>query len=81
MRLSRFWCGFLLAFSIMLIPLSFAYGDLERGYDALGGEVFTIALPYLIIKWRLWTVEQIKKSRQKKQRAKMQRQNELKYLY
>ena len=63
LKINRFWFGFLLAFSIMLIPLSFAYGDIERGYNALGGEVFMIALPFFILKWRSWTVEQIKKQR------------------
>ena len=63
MKLSRFWFVFLLIVSIMIIPLAFASGDAERGYDALGGEVFTLSLPFLVLEWREWTVEQIKKNR------------------
>ena len=66
MKLNRFWCGFLLGLTPFIIQNAFMLADLERGFNATGGEVFTIALPLLIFKWRLWTVEQNKKHSQKK---------------
>jgi hypothetical protein len=66
MKLNVFWFVFLFILSIMLIPLIFQVADLERGYNATGGEVFTIALPYLVLKWRIWTVEQIEKEKMRR---------------
>lgn len=66
MKLNSFWFVVLFIVSIMLIPLAFEIGDFERGYNAVGGEVFTIALPFLVWKWREWTVEQTKKQHKKK---------------
>ena len=45
----------------MAIPMAFVYADAARGYNSIGGEVFMIALPYLIFKWRLWSIEQRQK--------------------
>ena len=61
MKINKFWFGFLLAVSIMAIPMAFVYADAARGYNSIGGEVFMIALPYLIFKWRLWSIEQRQK--------------------
>ena len=66
MKLNVFWFVFLFILSIMLIPLIFQVADFERGYNATGGEVFMIALPYLVLKWRTWSVEQTKKEKMKK---------------
>ncbi len=35
--------------SIALVVTAFGYADAARGYDALGGEVFMIALPLAIL--------------------------------
>ena len=56
---NNFWFGLLLGVSVMLIPLSFLYADLERGYNATGGEVFMIALPILVMWWRRWSIKRI----------------------
>ena len=70
-----FWFGLLLGMSIMLVPIVFAYADTVRGYNALGGEVFIIALPLSVIAWRAWSVDQLKKLRkyraQELQKAKI----------
>ena len=66
MKISGFWFGVLFAFSIVLIAVTFALGDFERGYDALGGEVFTLALPLLVIKWREWSIEKELQERKNK---------------
>ena len=55
-----------LIFAIFFVAFCFKYADNVRGYNATGGEVFTIALPLLILKWRLWTVEQNKKKHSQK---------------
>ena len=65
-KLNRFWFVFLLVVSITIIPLAFALGDAERGYDALGGEVFTLALPFLVLMWKECTMEQTNKNRKTK---------------
>jgi hypothetical protein len=64
-KLNNFWFGFLLALSISVSVFSFILADELREIPATGGEVFTIALPFLILKWRMWTIEQGKKKRQK----------------
>jgi hypothetical protein len=61
-HLNNFWFGFLLAASVAIIPICFMYADAHRGYDSTGGEVFMIALPFLLWKWRRWAVEQKKQS-------------------
>lgn len=68
MKLNRFWFGFLLGLTPFIIQNAFMLADLERGFNATGGEVFTIALPLLIFKWRLWTVEQNKKKHSQKKK-------------
>lgn len=45
----RFLIMALLAFSIWLVPASYEYADRERGYDATGGEMFTILVPLGLI--------------------------------
>lgn len=55
--ISPFMLGLLLGVSIMAIPLAFAAGDIERGYNATGAEVFTIALPFLVVAWRAWSMK------------------------
>jgi hypothetical protein len=62
---NNFWLGLLLGVSIMLIPLSFLYADLQRGYNGTGGELFTIALPLLVIQWRQWSIKQIRAAKRK----------------
>lgn len=64
-KLNNFWFGFLLALSISVSVFLFILADNLREIPATGGEVFTIALPFLILKWRMWTIEQGKKKRQK----------------
>lgn len=68
MKLNRFWFGFLLGLMPFIIQNAFMLADLERGFNATGGEVFMIALPLLIFKWRLWTVEQNKKKHSQKKK-------------
>lgn len=66
MKINRFWFGVLLALSIMIIPLAFQIGDIERGFDALGGEIFAVALPFLVIRWREWSIEKALEERKNK---------------
>ena len=67
MKLNRFWYGFFLATSIFVVFISFSNAHSFRGNDIfVGGEVFTIALPLLVIQWRDWTVEQTKEERRKR---------------
>jgi len=70
---SKFLFGLFLGISLMSIPLSFAYADLERGYNAVGGEVFTTALPIFVLWWRAWSVKQLKREKQERNRARNQR--------
>lgn len=61
--LNDFWFGVLLVFAIMAVLYCFQYASAERIVEnKVGGEVFTLALPLLIAKWKLWTVEQGKKA-------------------
>jgi hypothetical protein len=62
-RLNNFWFGVLLVLSVLIVIWAFDYARDVRGYGAIGGEVFTIALPLLIVRWKLWTVEQEYKER------------------
>lgn len=64
-KLNDFWFGVLLVLSILFVVWCFQYANAERiAENKVGGEVFTIALPLLITKWKLWTVEQEKKANQ-----------------
>ena len=66
-KLNDFWFGVLLTLSIFVVAYSFKYADAQRMTNSeIGGEVFTIALPLLIAKWKLWTVEQGKKANRMK---------------
>ena len=66
MKINRFWFAIFLTVSIFVIAAVFALGDLERGYDALGGEVFVLALPFLVIRWREWSIKKALEERNKK---------------
>ena len=48
-RLNGFWFGFLLSTCISVACFSFYYADIQRGYNATGGEVFMIALPLCML--------------------------------
>lgn len=63
MKLNRFWFGFLFCLSLVVIVLSFRIGMSSRCCNAIGGEIFTLVLPYFIIKWRIWTIQTIRKER------------------
>lgn len=65
MKLSEFWFGFLLAVSVIAIGFAFVVAHAERGSDALGGEVFLLALPLILTKWRAWSAEQERKRRRR----------------
>ena len=62
MRLTKFWCGFLLGLCPFVIEHVFEYAFLQRGYEAIGGEFFVLALPFLIIYWRISTVQKQNKN-------------------
>ena len=68
MKINRFWFAVFLTVSIFVIAAVFALGDLERGYDALGGEVFVLALPFLVIRWREWSIKKALEERNKKRK-------------
>ena len=64
-----------IVFSIVLclsswsVVWSFEYADKARGYDATGGEVFTIVLPLAIVTQELSRAEhQITKSKQREKK-------------
>ena len=72
-KLNNFTFGVTITLSILLCCKCFQYAAGERPtQNIIGGEVFTLALPLLIIKWKMWTVEQEKKKQQKKLRQLMQ---------
>lgn len=48
-KLNDFWLGALLTASIWLVLWAFGYADNFRGFDSTGAEVFTIALPVMIV--------------------------------
>jgi hypothetical protein len=48
-----------------IISWAFSYADRFRGYNSLGGEMFTLLLPIFVVIWRDWTVKEIKKERKK----------------
>jgi hypothetical protein len=53
--LSDFWYGALLVISVWVIAKSFSYSDVFRAYNSTGGEIFTLFLPVLIIRWKQWS--------------------------
>jgi hypothetical protein len=57
MKLNKFWFGFLLGLCPFIINWAFDYALLERGYNSIGGEFFTLFLPVLIIQWRILSKE------------------------
>lgn len=57
MKLNNIWFGFILALAMLWVGRSFATAYASRGYLAIGGEVFTIALPMLIVHLKLRSVE------------------------
>lgn len=63
--INRFWFGFLMCLSIVIILFTFYVGISSRDCNAIGGEIFTLVLPYFIIKWRMWTIQTIRKERKK----------------
>ena len=50
-KLDNFWFGIILILSISAVIWCFSYADNCRGYNSIGGEVFTIALPILVV-WK-----------------------------
>jgi hypothetical protein len=65
MTISKFWFGFLLGLCPFIITESFRYAFISRGCCVLGGELFTLILPILIIQWRIWSVNHIREERRK----------------
>lgn len=65
-QICNFIFGFALACSLFVVVWAFNYADVERGYNSTGSEVFTIALPFLIVTLKMWTVEQTKNRKRKK---------------
>lgn len=62
MKLHKFYFGLLMGLCPWIISWSFEYADRCRGYNSIGGEMFTLLLPIFIVIWRNWTVEkQLKK--------------------
>lgn len=59
-KLNDFWFGVLFCASICLVCYCFIIANAQRESVTVGGEVFTIALPLLVAKWKLHTVEQEK---------------------
>ena len=47
--MKNLWFYLSLILSIILVIASFKYAQEVRGYDALGGEVFTLILPMLLV--------------------------------
>jgi hypothetical protein len=48
-RLNNLWFGALLTLSILFVVWAFTYAQDFRGSNAVGGEVFTIALPLTLV--------------------------------
>lgn len=63
MKLNRFYFGLLMGLCPWVISWAFEYADNFRGYNSLGGEMFTLLLPIFVVVWRNWTVEKIKKEK------------------
>ena len=64
-KLNNIWFSILMAFSFLVAFSSFYLADIERGYDSLGGEVFTLSLPILILNWWISSLETPKKEKEK----------------
>lgn len=67
MKLNGFLFGLLMGAALMLIPFAFYASHMTRGYDAIGGEVFTIALPVIILWLRAEQVKHVKQNLREKQ--------------
>ncbi len=65
MKINKFEFVVLMILSLIIVHNTFILADMERGFNATGGEVFSIALPMLIIYWRLKTVQKQKQSKRK----------------
>ena len=66
MKKSRYFIyGCLLTVSIFLVIFAFELADLTRGYCATGGEVFTIALPLVLVWEMLSTAERVEQEKDK----------------
>jgi hypothetical protein len=50
-KLNNFWFGAMLTLSIVFVVWCFGYADEVRGFNSTGTEVFTLALPLLIV-WK-----------------------------
>ena len=72
---NNFWFGVVLTFSILSVVWCFEYADNFRSYDSTGTEVFMIALPLIVVWFRL-RAEELKVERLKK-KIIMLRQNHL----
>ena len=70
-----FIMGCLLSISIMVVPFVFEIADVYRGFDATGGEVFTIALPLMLV-WKIVSTAEQNENWYKKKIKKMQEQLE-----
>lgn len=57
MKINEFWFNILMVVAIAVCCGCFKYTAITRTTDSIGSEVFVIALPLLIMKWRSWTVE------------------------
>ena len=53
--LSDFWYGMLLMLSFCIVAMCFKEADAFRGYNSIGGELISLALPLLIIRWKQWS--------------------------
>ena len=63
MKKLKFLNDFWFVFAIMTVVYCFRYASAERiAENKVGGEVFTLALPLFVARWKLWTVEQEKKA-------------------
>ena len=56
-KLNNMWFGVLLTLSILFVGFSFASASVTRGYEAFGGEVFTVALPIGIVSAKITSTE------------------------
>lgn len=65
MKLNRFEFVILFVLSLIVVQNQFILADMERGFNATGGEVFILALPMTLIYFRLQTVKKSKQSKKK----------------
>lgn len=52
--------------SVILCAICFKYASENRVSDVMGGEVFMLALPLLVVKLKLWAVEEHEKKRKRR---------------